>query len=132
MTLVVDSSVVLKWFVQEPESDRAAALIGGELHAPDLILAEVANALWKKVRRGEIGTAQAQAVLPLLKQTLLLQPFSPLTELALEAALELGHPVYDCVFLVLARELDAPLVTADARLVGRCRGTRFAPLVRPL
>ncbi|WP_114951518.1 type II toxin-antitoxin system VapC family toxin [Sphingosinicella terrae] len=114
------------------ESDRAGALIGGELHAPDLILAEIANALWKKVRRGEIETAQSEPVLSLLRTTLLLQPSAPLAEPALEVALELGHPVCDCFFLVLARELDVQLVTADARLIGRCRGTGLARLVRPL
>ena len=132
MRLVVDSSVALKWYVEEPESDRAAALIGGDLFAPDLILAEIANALWKKVQRGEIETAQSELVLPLLRSTVRLRSSSPLADAALEAALELCHPVYDCFFLVLARELDAQLVTADARLLGACRDTRFASLVQPL
>lgn len=132
MTLVVDSSVVLKWYVAEPGSDRAAELIGDELVAPDLIVAEVVNALWKKVRRGEIGTRQTQDVLPHLAEAVMLAPFRSLASRALDAALELGHPAYDGFFLTLAEELEIELITADRRLVGHCRGTRFENRVRSL
>jgi predicted nucleic acid-binding protein len=48
--LVVDASVAAKWLVTEPLSDRALALLGGanELIAPDLLLPEVGNILWKQ------------------------------------------------------------------------------------
>ena len=57
MTLVVDASVACKWFVAESGSDAAAALLAGDqmLLAPDLIVPEVCNAAWSKLRRGEIG-----------------------------------------------------------------------------
>ena len=132
MTLVVDTSVVLKWYVEEPESDRAEALIGGELVAPDLILVEVANALWKKVMKGEITSDHARGVLPQLSQAVVLHPAAELAEPALEAALELRHPVYDGLFLALANELDAVLVTADRRLINACRATRFETRIRQL
>ena len=53
MTLVVDASVALKWFVDEDGSDRAVALLDGDepLIAPDLVVAEVCNAAWKSLRR---------------------------------------------------------------------------------
>jgi predicted nucleic acid-binding protein len=132
LTLVVDSSVVLKWYVAEPESERAAALIGGELVAPDLMLAEVANALWKKVQKREITAGHAAGVLPHLGAAIVLLPSADLAERALKAALELRHPVYDGFFLVLAEELDSDLMTADSRLIRACRGSRFEPRVRAL
>jgi len=51
-TLVVDAGVVVKWYIPESGSDRAAALLETDrrLIAPDLLLAEVANVLWKSRR----------------------------------------------------------------------------------
>ena len=58
---VVDASVALKWFLPEPHEECAARLrrAGSELGAPDLLHVEVANALWKRVRRGELTAARA-------------------------------------------------------------------------
>ena len=57
MTRVVDASVALRWFVEAPGSAAAAQLLSGRerLIAPDLIVAEVANAAWKLARAGEIA-----------------------------------------------------------------------------
>lgn len=42
------------------------------------------------------------------------------------AALEIDHPIHGCFYLALAELESVPLVTADARLVTRTRGTRWA------
>ncbi len=57
MSFVVDASVVIKWFIEENLSAEAEAILGhGEpLFAPDLLLAEIGNVLWKKVIRGEVA-----------------------------------------------------------------------------
>ena len=51
--LVIDASVALKWFKEEPDSLAAenAALADTPI-APELIVAEVANAAWTAARRG--------------------------------------------------------------------------------
>ena len=56
MKLSVDASAVVKWFVSEPLSENARLLLAHrlELHAPDLLLAEFANVICKKVRRREL------------------------------------------------------------------------------
>ena len=66
MRFVVDASVAVKWLVEEPDSDAALALAesGEELHAPRLMASEVANALWRKARLGQIERADASAALP--------------------------------------------------------------------
>lgn len=97
------------------------------LVAPDIMPLEVANALWKKTRRGEVPTGDLQpAVTRLLASDVTLVPTTPLLERAVRLAVEIGHPVYDCVYLVLAESRGAPLATSDARLraVARARGLR--------
>ena len=53
---LVDASVTVKWLVEEKYSGAADRLLEGkhELFAPRLMAAEVGNALWRKVRMGEI------------------------------------------------------------------------------
>ena len=65
MRFVVAASVAVKLLVDEPGSDAARELTasGEELHAPRLMASEVANALWRKARLGQIGRADAGAAL---------------------------------------------------------------------
>jgi len=125
LIIVVDSSVAVKWYAQEPQSSRAELLLGRPLVAPDLIRAEVANALQKKVLRGELTAAQTAPALPHLARSVTLLPSEAFAEAALELALDLIHPVYDCFFLMLAQALDFPLVTSDDRLWRRTRMSPF-------
>ena len=54
MIQVVDASVVAKWFLPEPHKDNAERLLRDflsetvELMAPDLLVVEVGNLLWKR------------------------------------------------------------------------------------
>lgn len=125
MIAVVDSSVAAKWYAAEPDSADAERLLLHALAAPDLILAEVGNTLWKKVAQGEMRASQTATALPHLVASVTLMPAAPLAERALEMALALGHPIYDCFFLLLSRDLDLPLITADLRLQRRVRETGF-------
>ena len=65
MRLVVDASVSVKWLVPEEGSGAALALTTGEheLHAPRLMAAELANALWSKARRGQMEHSKASALM---------------------------------------------------------------------
>jgi predicted nucleic acid-binding protein len=125
--------VALKWLVPEADSDAAIAWIARtELLAPALIHAEVANALWKLVRRGEIagdGAAEQLSLLPSLVRTM---EDAPLVSRAFELAMELGHPVYDCLYLAAAEALDDEVLTADARLLKALEGTEQLKRVRAL
>jgi predicted nucleic acid-binding protein len=130
MTVVVDASVAVKWVIPEVLSDRADALRGraDRLLAPDLLLTEAANALWKKLLRREIRAREAAQALDLLMASgLELEPSAPLLGRALLLARRLRHPVYDCVYLALARAEGATLVTADRRLLAQTTkgGTRL-------
>lgn len=64
MSIVVDASVALKWFLPEPDSAKAEELLGSHdiLVAPTLIVSEVCNAVWKRLRRGETTAQHADWV----------------------------------------------------------------------
>jgi predicted nucleic acid-binding protein len=120
MTLVTDASVALKWVIPEAESERARALRAGDadLIAPTLITAEIGNVLWKKTMRKEIGREEAVSALRLaLSHFAEFIPLDNLREIALELAIELRHPIYDCFYLALAQRERCALVTADRRLL---------------
>ena len=133
--LVVDTSVAIKWVVPEegvdlePDTAIALSVLEHGLIAPDLIAAEFANALWKKVSRREMGDAQAIEAMDILPTMVSLLPMEAYAKRALEIALQLDHPVYDCVFIAVAEAHATNLVTADRRLVERAASSVFGPLV---
>jgi predicted nucleic acid-binding protein len=135
MSLVVDASVVIKWFINEPLHANARQLLEGResLHAPDLLLAEVGNIAWKKAARKEIEESQARnIVLALRDLPLTLHASGELIERALHIALAINHPVYDCLYLACAEALNSSLITADERLNKALAGTSLAGICRSL
>lgn len=133
MSLIVDSSVAVKWIAQEPGSQAARDIIesGDRLIAPEHILFEVANALRKKLAQGIIHRVQATGgVLVAARAFDELVSTRPLLEAALDLAIDLNHPVYDCIYLALAARERVPLLTADQRLIVAARATRID--IRPL
>jgi predicted nucleic acid-binding protein len=117
--LVIDASVAVKWVVEEEGTEQALALRRrAKLLAPELLVAECANILWKKVRRDELSREEALLAARLLQAAdIELLPTRPLLEAATRIAIELNHPAYDCLYLALAIESDCQFVTADGRLV---------------
>ena len=116
---VIDASVAIKWVVEEDETQGALAVLREyQLFSPDLIFAECANILWKKVRRSEITEDEATEAAYLLRNARIeVLPVRRLIESALHLAVELDHAAYDCVYLALALENECPFVTADRRLM---------------
>lgn len=116
---VIDASVVIKWVIDEPGSEHAVKLIDGPtLSAPDLLMSECANILWKKVRRGELTRDEASLAIELLvRADVELVPTRALASAATRLSLDLDHPAYDCMYLALAIDRGDAFVTADRRLV---------------
>ncbi len=126
---VVDAGVAIKWFVNEAGSDRADLVLekGARLFAPDLALAEIANGLRRKERMNALSaeaTLKAIEVLPRLFQSLI-PCYSHICE-ATRLSQELDHSVYDCLYLAVARALNAPLITADGKFTMKLAGTVYA------
>ncbi|HVR96656.1 MAG TPA: type II toxin-antitoxin system VapC family toxin [Thermoanaerobaculia bacterium] len=116
---VVDASVAAKWYLPEPQSDHAAALLAdpGALLAPDILYVEVAEVVWQRVAWGEVDPATAGEIMAELRKV----PFELLstTELiadALPLALENRCTLRDALYLALAVQANCPLVTADRKL----------------
>jgi len=118
---VVDASVGIKLFVDEPLSERAQALFNklteyppAELYVPDLFYIECANILLKYMRRFGRSLKDSQADLADLN-TLSLKTVSTaeLMEAALLLASEKNLTAYDACYAVLARQMNINLITAD-------------------
>lgn len=126
--LVVDSSVVVKWYVPESHSNIAQQLLDlyekGELTflAPDLLYAELGNIIWKKVRRQEITADDGQDIVQALPSVTI--ETTPVEELLIDAyrlAAEHDRTVYDALYLALSRREGISFITADQTLVRAVR-----------
>lgn len=116
-SVIVDASVAIKWLVNEPDSDVASQLLfDQQLFAPDLLTIEVANALWSMVRRKFVVVdIAASAMTAFSEADIEFRSLMGLPASALRLALELAHPVYDCIYLALALDIGHPVITADKR-----------------
>ena len=123
MSLIVDASVAVNLPRQQPTSPRAEALLESEeLIAPDLIVAEVGNAMWKKFRKHWLTQAQVTEATERLPSCFSrMVPILDLAPRAMELALLQDHPIYDCFYLALAERERLPIVTADSRLLAAAR-----------
>ena len=116
MALVVDASVAIKWFVREAQTEQARRLIAipDPLIAPDWIMIEAASTFSRKVRESKLLLIHAERHLQDLPRFFeRLHPSVELVQSALMLSYRLRHPVYDCLYLVLAEREDTRLITAD-------------------
>lgn len=116
--IVVDASVAVKWFVPEIHSAASVRLLDAEfiLCAPDLIGAELANTLWKKVRKGEISRGEADEILASFDGLPIeFVPTKVLLSAAFQVAVTLGRSVYDSLYVALAVAQECSLITADRK-----------------
>lgn len=139
--IVIDASIAAKLYREEPGSVEAAELLAkyaGAISVPDVFAIEVAGVIVRDANAYHGGAPLQQD--KLLHFAELLQ--SPAIELvrsdtsavlrASQMAMALGHPLKDCVYLVLARDLACPLVTADLKFLAKAQGLhpQIWPLVR--
>ena len=126
-SLVCDASILFKLLVPEENSDNARAIAHSHTFVvPEIAFAEVGNALWARVRKGEFSIEVGQALADRLQVGAIeARPVRPLLSRALWLASEIGHPIYDCFYLALAESLDVPLLTADRRFMNALRRVTF-------
>ena len=121
--VVVDASLAVKWLVEEEDSDKAHAVLQSWVTqdisrvAPHLMSFEVANALHRRVMRGELSVGESSRMIArLLGSQLELHQTPGLHVRALELASQLNQgAVYDAHYLALAEEFGCELWTADER-----------------
>jgi predicted nucleic acid-binding protein len=130
---VLDASVVARWWLasaSDPLVAPALAFLNAlrrgalEVHAPDLLLPEVANAFWKAARFGDWPPASAEdATLGLVELPIRTHGTRDLLSGAVSLSLMHGISVYDACYVTLSRREALPLYTADRRMVDRLRPT---------
>lgn len=135
MNLVVDASVAVKWIVPEEQEVSAEALLFSDARwiAPEFLMIEVANVLCTKMRSGRLELTHARSGLEFIKSTI--ERFVADGELmgrAFEIAVDLDHPIYDCLYIACAEREQAQMVTADRRLVSKLDGSRYQKHVQVL
>jgi predicted nucleic acid-binding protein len=116
---VLNASAVVRLICHDPAAAGWAAQLSqaSMVLAPELMLTEVANALWTLRRTGILEEVDPQVLLANARD--FVDQFEPDRELQVEAlalACHLDHAVYDCLYLALARREAALLLTADQRL----------------
>jgi len=123
---IVDASVAIKWCLppgQEALVPHANQLLASyrsgveEFIVPDLFWMEVANALWKAVRKQKIDSVRAEKALRLVDDLgISTIPSHDLVPRAQQLAVAHDRTVYDCIYVALAVRAKGILITADERL----------------
>jgi predicted nucleic acid-binding protein len=109
---VVDASVVIKWFDPDVHTDAAQRLLGlsHEYVAPDLLFAETAKTVWKKIKRGELSAERGQQLVEdIARVAVEAFPCRVLAEAAHALANVTGRTVYDAMYLALAIRLKTKM-----------------------
>src|SRR5688572_30533481 len=108
-SVVIDSSVAIKWFFEEPDWERARQILADgqagnlELIAPDFILTELANVIWKKHRIEGLDATDAQRIYKQARAiSCTLLPAVDLLDDAFELAMVHGRTVYDMLYVALS------------------------------
>ena len=117
MTQVIDASALLLMHLDSGErGEWARRLIDeGELVAPMLIRAEVANALRRMVANNDVSQDHAVATLEnIISVDIALRQFEPYVQRVWQ--LRHNASAYDAWYLAIAEDLDCRLVTGDRRI----------------
>jgi predicted nucleic acid-binding protein len=137
VNLVIDASVVIKFYVPEILSDNAVKLLSqvadGELqlYAPDLVYPETGNILWKKQRRRELTPEEVDEIVDAITALpIRIEPSKPVMPLAVSIAMRCGITVYDAMYLAIARIYETQMITADKKLTEALAKTEFKNYVR--
>ena len=124
MALVLDASAAMSIVLGKEEGLALQPLVleDEEIYAPDLFQVEVANGFWKYVHTGKMDRSTARSYYKAAQS--LVNRYVRLDTLVTEAlneAIRLDHPMYDMLYLVLARRLGATLASLDQRLLDLCK-----------
>ena len=132
MNLVIDASVVIKFYIPEILSDHAARVMSrvadGDLMlcAPDLLYPETGNILWKKQCRHELTPAEVDEIVHAITSLpIRIESSLPVMPLAVSIAMHSGITVYDAMYVAVARIYDTRMITADKKLMDAMAKTEF-------
>jgi predicted nucleic acid-binding protein len=128
--LVIDASVVLKWFLRDEKyGDRALNLLDrfvrGELGlaAPSLMVYEVINGLVIAQRKGRIAEGKVlSAISGFINLGITFVDVTGLEDRVLHFCRIYDRSAYDASYLAVAEKQSLALVTGDERLYNSTKG----------
>jgi predicted nucleic acid-binding protein len=127
---VVDTSVALKWALQESDSPAALQVVadvraaGGTLHFLDIARVEAFNVIWVQYHRRLCTEPEVRAMLDDIRLApVLVMDSAPLLNDAFDLALQFDIAVYDACFVAAVNKLGCLGVTADVPLVRKVSTT---------
>jgi predicted nucleic acid-binding protein len=129
--IVIDASLAVKWFADEDHSEAADSVLANNpsnIVVPEVFLGEVVGALVRRANvdrslRRESEASIDRFVMLMSGQWIRTEHTDPhAMSRAANLALDLGHPLKDCIYLALAMELGCDLVTCDAKFAAKAKG----------
>ncbi len=137
-TFVVDASVAVKWYVPEVLSNEAVGFLENSMDnnflllAPDLIVYEIGNILWKKCRREELTPGDARRIIEAITDSFPIKVIdsNKLLAVAFEIAHAYDRTVYDSFYLALSKITGCRLITADEHLVNAIKDSNWCLVLR--
>lgn len=132
--IVVDVSVIAYLLLPGEYTDAAVRVrrLDAGWAAPALWRSELQNVLATTMRTGGLDLQLAYEVMAASEDLMRGRTYVVPTHRVLECAAQSGCTAYDCEYVALARELDVPLVTTDAKVLRPFPEVAAAPkLFRP-
>ncbi len=128
--VVVDSNVLVKWFVPEDYHEEAKILLQDHLYgdvtvvAPRYALLEFTNTLRKYVIRKLIDVSKIRNIYELLIESApqFIEEREELVRQAMDYSIQKGVTVYDAYYIITSHELNTVMYTADERLLRQLEG----------
>jgi len=115
--IVIDASTLAKFILKEEGWDEVAEHLKAGTISVDLVVKEVANAVWKRFRQGATSREESKIMLNALKeiQERAVKIEGELTYLdgATEISFSRGITIYDSLYIAMAKEKGLKLLTAD-------------------
>jgi predicted nucleic acid-binding protein len=120
--LILDTSVIVKWFFKDGERNKEKADIILNQYMenkigiviPELSVFEVANVLKNKIKKYK--SQQQDIIDRLYKMGIIFYIDKEILKNAVNIAIDINESVYDCIFLATAEYFGGMFVTDDKRL----------------
>ncbi len=132
--MVIDASVILKWFIEESDSNKATAIKNNHIAGlytitiPDIAIYEVGNALRYKSEFSVREVARCLEDLYALSLDTIL-PYPDIVYLVTEISRHNDITFYDAFYVALAKELGLKFITADRQLYEKTQDFHFIHLL---
>jgi predicted nucleic acid-binding protein len=121
VTVVIDSSALVAYLLEESKFEKIRDLLAAGVESPALLVMEASNAVLEVSRSKRIGRESADkaigVMLNLLESNVKVHEERDLVQSAFRIAADHGLTAYDSVYLALAKKLHGSLASRDRKQV---------------